>query len=139
MIFNAELKFKTHEFMAPTLEEQASMHGSGAVSATDSRGLERQASVDVAKKQTSNMDDMIVAKLKQLIVQGRTDLWWFYHHEDTARSGTVSPTVWRDGLVSVLQLKSVPVMSYRSRLVALEHDGTIDYNRFFSKHNRASQ
>lgn len=97
-----------------------------------------------------------VAKLKQLIVERRTDLWWYYHHsEKTSHTksqhlagsirknddpgkpmaeGHISPTVWRDGLVSVLQLQSVPLMSYRPQLAELQPDGSIDYNRFLNRY-----
>ena len=39
--------------------------------------MERHTSVEVAARQTETMDGMIVAKLKQLIVERRTDLWWY--------------------------------------------------------------
>jgi hypothetical protein len=48
--------------------------------------------------------------------------------------GHISPTVWRDGLVSVLQLQSVPLMSYRPQLAELQPDGSIDYNRFLNRY-----
>ena len=156
MIFNEHMEFIPWEYMAPSLEEQEEMHARGAVKAADARGLTRVASVEDSARQAQTMDDMIVAKLKQLIVERRTDLWWYYHHsEKSARSklqhlagsirkhddpglpnadGHISPTVWRDGLVSVLQLQSVPLMSYRPQLAELQPDGSIDYNRFLNRY-----
>ncbi len=156
MIFNERMEFIPWEYMAPSLEEQEEMHAQGAVEAAGARGLERVASVETSARQAQTMDDMIVAKLKQLIVERRTDLWWYYHHsEKSAQSkmqhlagsirkhddpglpmadGHISPTVWRDGLVSVLQLQSVPLMSYRPQLAELQPDGSIDYNRFLNRY-----
>jgi diadenosine tetraphosphatase ApaH/serine/threonine PP2A family protein phosphatase len=156
MIFNERMEFTPWEYMAPSLEEQEEMHAQGAVEAADARGLERVASVENAARQTQTMDEMIVAKLKQLIVERRTDLWWYYHHSEkraeaqpqhlagsirkrddpgqAMAAGHISPSVWRDGLLSVLQLQSVPLMSYRPQLAALQPDGSIDYNRFLNRY-----
>ena len=134
MIFNERLEFVLWEYMAPALWEQAEMYSRGAVSAADARGLERQASVEVAQRQTETMDEMILQKLKELIVEKRTDLWWYYHHQDDSRGGRITPTVWRDGLVDVLDLERVPIMSYRNTLATVEADGMIDYNRFLNRY-----
>ena len=44
---------------------------------------------------------------------------------DDQNTGRVRVATWRDGLHSVLQLRSVPLLAYRTRLAALEPDGTI--------------
>ena len=51
-----------------------------------------------------------------------------------ACAGRVSTAVWKDGLLSVLELRSVPLMMYRPKLARLERDGA----RAHRSHTRAS-
>jgi protein phosphatase len=136
VILDAKADASVWEYMAPSLAEQAALHAGDAREATDSGRLERGGSHGDKKRQTAAMDEQIVAKLKELIVEKRDELWWYYSQHDALRRGRVSIECWRDGLESVLQLSQVPLVALQPRLCDVDRDESlpIDYNRFLDRY-----
>jgi len=151
MVINSELKFEIEEYMAPSLAEQAEQAEERARATAgqregsrtgDSGGgggrLRRQVSVsELSRQQSDSMDAVVLERLKQWVTEYRADMEYYYKGKDSRRRGYISLTVWREGLCSVLRLRSIQLVQYQRKLVDVESDGTVDYLRFLGRYEIA--
>ena len=139
-VFDDAMEFEIDEYEAPSLAEQARLARRASQGDTSPRrakgALSRQASTsELSRQQSDGMDKLIIARLREWIVQSRDDLQYYFERKDPRDTGLTSPAVWREGLTAVLSLTAIPLVQYQAKLVSLEPDGrSIDYRRFLQRY-----
>ena len=81
---------------------------------------------------TGAMHEEVVGKLRERIALAKDDLWWYWSQLDRSDTGKVSAAVWRQGMISGLQL-DLPWFSLQKDLVEVDEDGYVDYKDFLNR------
>ena len=130
VVFQSDLSFSVEEHMAPDLElvvRDYLPEGSRVVA--DIGGT--KVSVDKGRL-AGAMHEEVIGKLKERIALAKDDLWWYWSRVDRNDTGKVSAAVWRQGMISGLQL-DLPWFSLQKDLVDVDEDGYVDYKAFLHK------
>jgi Ca2+-binding EF-hand superfamily protein/diadenosine tetraphosphatase ApaH/serine/threonine PP2A family protein phosphatase len=86
-----------------------------------------------SKTKEDKLEDDVVEKIVELVLDNKPDLYWYFTQHDTERCGKVSKAIWADALRNVLDI-DIPFLNYQPRLADLEADGKINYANFLERY-----
>ncbi len=92
MIFDDAMEFEIDEYYAPPLAEQA--RGAAESGHRGAGRLSRQASAsELSRQQSDGMDQVILSRLRDWIVESRDDLQYHFESKDPGCTDLISPAV----------------------------------------------
>jgi len=146
MILKPNLEFEVFEHWAPELEELRRLEAETASAtqavATRLEGLKAQEDGFRNRKRKESVDSIgkdVVKKVKELIVERKEDLFWFYETHDHDNTHHVSATIFWQGLRDSLGEFAEQNFQHIQRLVAPETEvstdggSSVDYHHFLGR------
>ncbi len=92
MIFDENMEFEIDEYYAPPLAEQ--VRGAAGSQRRGGGRLSRQASAsELSRQQSDGMDQVILSRLRDWIVESRDDLQYHFESKDPHNTDFISPAV----------------------------------------------
>jgi protein phosphatase len=132
VIFHSDMSYTVEEHMAPPLESLVAEYNNVGQAPTRTEAPVKSVTGEDMMASMEKMNDEVVDKLRQKIVQHKDDLWWYWMQLDEKGTGKITAAHWRQGMASALQL-DLPWFRLQKSMCSFDDDGLLDYKAFLDQ------